>query len=105
VPAEYWATSPDPRVLPLLSGNIIGSGVAYETRKPEPLRTLFLIDVSASTAGSGVLGDICSAIFESVYGGALRNAREDTKLVSLMTFDSALHFYNLSVSHVLFFRH
>lgn len=102
MPAGYWATSPDPRVLPLLSGNVIKSGVAYEARRPEPLRTLFLIDVSVSAADENVLNDVCSAIFDSVYGDALDNTPEITKLISLMTFDSALHFYDLSVSRALF---
>lgn len=98
VPPEYWATPPDPRLLPLLSKNTVEPGVVSGARKPESLRTVFIIDVSASAVTLGVLSDICSAIFESLYGIAQDDGKEETKLVSLMTFDSAMHFYNLSVS-------
>jgi hypothetical protein len=81
-------------LLPSLSENTI---VVEETRKPEALRTLFLIDVSASAANSDMLSDVCKAIFESVHG-VQDCSQEDAKLVGLMTFDSALHFYDLSVS-------
>jgi len=102
VPPEYWATPPDLRLLPSLYGNSVGPGAVVGARKPEPLRTLFLIDVSASSVGSGVLNDICGAIFESVQSDAGDNGREDSKLISIMTFNSSLHFYNLSVSRAFF---
>jgi len=101
VPPEYWSTPPAPRLLPSLYGNSVGPGAVIGARKPEPLRTLFLIDVSASSVSSGVLNDICGAIFESVQSDAGDN-HQDSKLIGIMTFNTSLHFYNLSVSRALF---
>jgi protein transport protein SEC24 len=108
VPKEYWASQPPPRLIPLyqatedsLSAKKNSAADASATaRQPEPLRVLFAIDVSSNAVSSGMLQIVCDGLREIIYG----SETDDTSprllqfsRVGIITFDQAIHFYNLSV--------
>ena len=107
VPKEYHAIQPLPRLLPSfapipgLSNRPAGEP---EIRPPEALRTLFVIDVSTPAVSSGVLGPVCESIRQALYGpspneATTSNAPYEVKRrqIGILTYDTSLHFYNLSV--------
>ena len=66
----------------------------YWTRKPNPLRMLLVLDVSHSAVQSGLLASVCADLNKILFEELAQGTR-----VAIMTFDTSLHFYNLSVSH------
>nr|CDI55375.1 related to Protein transport protein Sec24C [Melanopsichium pennsylvanicum 4] len=97
-----------------LSGLQLGKG-RTTVRAPRPLTYFFIIDVSYSAARSGALASSVEAIRETLYGPKAGAAAEETNgapdadatsgpgfglvegaRVAILTFDRALHFYNLS---------
>lgn len=66
----------------------------YWTRKPNPLRVLFAVDVSGSSVQSGMLESFCTALQSTLFTEA---AFPKGIRVAIMTFDKTVHFYNLSV--------
>lgn len=92
----------------------------YWNKEPVGLQTLFLIDVSRESVHRGFLKGVCGGIAAALYGedgSADGTEGEDStsrKLVAgatvgIVTFDTEVHFYNLTVrvpsrpSHNAFF--
>jgi protein transport protein SEC24 len=98
VPMEYWAQPAPPRLLPLYSDNsqLDSPSESNSLRPPQPMSTLFMIDVSQTATSSGLVAFLCNSIREVLYGSDAGNPFEN-RLVGFMTFDSTLHFYNISV--------
>lgn len=80
-------------------------------RPPMPIGRVFVIDVSWSAVRSGMLYTVCQGIKEALYGSAESEGGVDGPegeatvqhetppgRVAIITFDRAVHFYNLSVS-------
>lgn len=67
----------------------------YWTRKPSPLRMILAIDVSRSAIQSGMLTAVCADLNTVLFEELAPGTR-----VAIMTFDTSLHFYNLSVRNV-----
>ena len=67
----------------------------YWTRHPSSLRVLFAVDVSYSAVHSGVLDAFCEVLKGVLFSEA---AFPKGTRVGIVTFDTAVHFYNLSVS-------
>jgi protein transport protein SEC24 len=77
-------------------------------RPPMPIGRVFVIDVSWSAVRSGMLYTVCQGIKEALYGPAEAEVSEQDGeaavhptppgRVAIITFDRAVHFYNLSVS-------
>ncbi|SPO32353.1 related to Protein transport protein Sec24C [Ustilago trichophora] len=97
-----------------LNGLQIGKG-RTTVRAPRPLTYFFAIDVSYSAVRSGALASSVEAIRETLYGPKASSADQGTNgapdadastgpgfglvegaRVAILTFDRALHFYNLS---------
>jgi protein transport protein SEC24 len=82
-------------------------------RPPLPIGRVFVIDVSWSAVRSGMLYTVCEGIRQALYGsdGAETNGdgaegeggdghQVPPGRVAFVTFDRAVHFYNLSVSRI-----
>lgn len=79
----------------------------YWNKEPVGLRTLFLIDVSRESHQRGFLKAVCEGISQALYGedGAADGAEGDESSrriplgskVGIVTFDTEVHFYNLTV--------
>jgi len=61
---------------------------------------VFLIDVSYEAIVSGMVSSACSGILQTLYGaeGEGSGCWPAASKVSVITFDRALHFYDISVS-------
>lgn len=83
----------------------------YWSKEPVPMRYLFLIDVTAEAYSRGFLQGVCDGILASLYGHDKdEDETEPTKTkpkpskipagarVGFMTFDRAIHFYDVSAS-------
>lgn len=100
VPEEYWASHPLPKLtMPYHSIESPHS----EPRKPRPMNYLFAFDVSIEAIRSTFLKAACAALQTVLYGGL---ANDGSPLepcfpkgshIAILSFDSTLHFYNLSV--------
>ncbi|KAG5654423.1 hypothetical protein H0H81_002612 [Sphagnurus paluster] len=102
VPKEYWAINPPEGFIP--------SYYAVEPRipgprAPAPPKYIFAFDVSREAVQSGLLRAACACVRTILYGGA---AGPDGTLdvdacfppqcsLAIITYDSTLHFYDLSV--------
>lgn len=99
VPEEYWSHQPPPRMLPSFSEETLPSHDPGATRAPLPLRTLFIIDVSVSALSSNMTRDACNAIRNILFAeNKPEQASQADNTIGIMTFDSSLHFYDLTVS-------
>lgn len=100
VPEEYWAINPPQ-----------GLTVPYHThqprrtgsRPPEPMRYIFAFDVSREAVQLGFLRSACACVSRILFGGT---SADDAPLdacfppecsVAFLTYDSTIHFYDLSV--------
>lgn len=80
----------------------------YWNKEPVGLRWLFVIDVTQEAVSRGFLEACCEGIMGALYGGEGENEDEDSDAprknipkgskVGIVTYDKAVHFYNLSVS-------
>jgi len=68
----------------------------YMVRLPQPPAFVFLIDVTAQAVSSGMLDFVCASIRELVAERRLPGG--DRCQVGIMTFDTSIHFYNVSGS-------
>jgi len=69
----------------------------YMVRPAQPPVFMFLIDVSYTSVITGLLDTVVASIKEAILSKKMPN--HDNRLqIGIMTFDSALHFYNLSPS-------
>ncbi|KAG8926225.1 COPII coat Sec23p-Sfb3p heterodimer component [Tulasnella sp. 418] len=111
VPKEYHANQPLPRLLPTFAPSPeqqIPKPGGIETRPPTPLRTLFIIDVTNPNANPAAssspkpnkLPSVCESIRQALYGSPNDPQSSSTinpyMQVGIMTFDKALHFYDLT---------
>ncbi|KAL1959779.1 hypothetical protein VTO42DRAFT_924 [Malbranchea cinnamomea] len=79
---------------------------AYWNKEPVGLRWLFIIDVSQEAINRGFLEACCEGIMSALYGGEGNDEDEDSDApkkripkgskVGIITYDQAVHFYNLS---------
>ncbi|KAI7857087.1 Sec23/Sec24 trunk domain-containing protein [Circinella umbellata] len=67
----------------------------YWTRHPAPLRILFAIDVSFCAVQSGVLESFCQVLSNTLFS---EEAFPKGTQVGIITFDTSVHFYNLSAT-------
>jgi protein transport protein SEC24 len=63
----------------------------YMVRAPMPPTYVFLIDVSFAAAANGMLGVTCNAIKSCID----RMTGEGRTRIAIITFDTAIHFYNM----------
>jgi protein transport protein SEC24 len=74
----------------------------YWAKEPVPLRSLFLIDVSAEAVDRGMLQTVCQGIKDAIYDPSVpADAEQESKLpagskVGFVTYDREVQFYNLS---------
>ncbi|KIW16593.1 hypothetical protein PV08_03781 [Exophiala spinifera] len=77
----------------------------YYTKEPEPLRWLFMIDITQEAINKGFLGSVCQGILDALYGHEREDSTEEdatpqslpvgTK-IGIVTYDKEIQFYNLS---------
>ena len=98
---EYWSKNPPPQLsTPYCSVEPPPTG----SRQPEPLDIIFAFDVSSDAVASGFLKCACVFLRELLYASEddladtcfSRNGR-----MAIITFDSTLHFYDLTVRAIL----
>lgn len=97
VSEEYWAPHPPPRINPLYQP--IFDTPITELRTPAPLQYLFIIDISMEAVRSGITRAASTFISRIFYGDT--DSEQPACLpsgcpVGIMTYDSTLHFYDLS---------
>ena len=68
----------------------------YMVRPPQPPAFLFLLDVTSTSVNSGMLDVACATIRDLISGKKLPGG--DRCQIGIMTFDTSIHFYNLSAS-------
>ncbi|KAF4564514.1 COPII coat Sec23p-Sfb3p heterodimer component [Pleurotus pulmonarius] len=97
---EYWASQP----LETLSKPYITVEPAPTgPRTPAPMDYIFAIDISFDSIQSGFVHSACSSIRKILYGGLDDDGRSvdaafpPNSRVAFITYDRALHFYDLSV--------
>ena len=93
---EYWSKNPPPQIS---SPYCSVDPPPTDSRQPEPLEIIFAFDVSSVAVASGFLKCACAFLKELLYGEDdlddacfSRNGR-----IAIITFDSTLHFYDLTV--------
>ena len=83
-------------------------------RRPGSIARVFMVDVSWSAVKGGIVREVCQGIKEAIYGKSKDEAlgrlngeeevegEEEWKIpegrIGIVTFDRAVHYYNLSVS-------
>lgn len=95
VPESYWATHPPPKLSrPYFSPNPPPTGM----RKPEPMKYVFLLDISAEALQSGFLRAACDALVRLLCpeDGSDSGFAADCS-IAVVTFDAKIHFYDLNV--------
>jgi protein transport protein SEC24 len=99
---EYWSKNPPPQLsMPYYSVDPPPTG----SRQPEPLDIIFAFDVSNEAVTSGFLNCACAFLRELLY--ASEDDLDDTWFsrngrMAIITFDSTLHFYDLTVRAILY---
>lgn len=102
VGAEYNAPHPQPRIVPSYA-TPEPPPTAGSSRAPEPMRILFAVDVSREAINSGMVRAACQAIRGVLYGGEMDDGMRMEPCVpvrctvGILTFDTSIHFYDLSV--------
>ena len=99
---EYFALHPPPRISPSYYSPEPPPHPS-SARSPEPMRILFVIDVSREAVQIGMVRAACEAIRGTLYGGEMSNGTRmeacipSRCTVGIVTFDTSVHFYDLSV--------
>lgn len=97
VSKEYWALNPPQHLqADFASAEPPPSG----PREPQPLNYIFALDVSHDAVQSGFLRSACSTIRTVLYGDENANQPPSfppTSELAILTFDSSIHFYDLSL--------
>ena len=70
----------------------------YMVRPPQPPAFLFLIDVTSTSVNSGMLDVVCATIRDLILSpeSEKRFPGGERCQIGIMTFDTSIHFYNLS---------
>ncbi|KAL5536166.1 SFB3 [Sanghuangporus sanghuang] len=98
---EYYAPQPTPRIVPSF-WSPEASPAPNSSRTPEPMRVLFAIDVSREAVQNGMVRAACQAIIGVLYGSEtddgtrLEPCFPAECLAGVVTFDTTVHFYDLS---------
>lgn len=98
---EYWAPPPLPR---MSSSYFSVDPPSSQAREPKPLDYLFALDVSVNAIRSGFLKSACGVLRDLLYGSASHDGTQSNPSfpqgcqLAILTYDTSLHFYNLSVS-------
>jgi len=98
---EYWAPPPLPR---MSSSYFSVDPPSLRAREPKALDYLFMFDVSVDAVQSGFLKSACEVLRDLLYHGASNEGTQsETSFprgcrLGILTYDTSLHFYNLSVS-------
>ena len=99
---EYWSKNPPPQLsMPYHSVEPPPTG----SKQPEPLSIIFAFDVSSEAIASGFLNCACAFLKELLY-----ESKDDINGIcfsqigrmAIITFDSTLHFYDLTVRAILY---
>lgn len=92
---EYWASQP----LETLSKPYVAVEPSPTgPRQPAPMDYIFALDISFDSIQSGFARSACSSIRKILYGGLDDAVFPLHSKVAFITYDRALHFYDLSVS-------
>ncbi|KAI0300156.1 hypothetical protein B0F90DRAFT_1630148 [Multifurca ochricompacta] len=101
--SDYWASNP-PR--PNSFYGLADSTLRDAVRRPQKMRYVFALDVSSASVTSGFLASACVALRTVFYGRFLKDGSEAARAclplecnIALVTFDDALHIYDLSPDH------
>jgi protein transport protein SEC24 len=98
---EYLAPPPLPR---MSSSYFSVDPPSSQPRDSKPLDYLFVLDVSVDAIRSGFLKSVCVVLRDLLYGGSYHDGTESESSfprgcqLAILTYDTSLHFYNLSVS-------
>jgi len=102
--SDYWASNP-PRHLTLTS--FADPTQSDAARIPQTIRYVFALDVSHTSILSGFLTSACVALRTILYGRFSEDGSEIVQeslppgcSIALVTFDDAVHLYELSVCTV-----
>ncbi|KAI0036093.1 sec24-like protein [Vararia minispora EC-137] len=96
---EYWASQPPDGFIPSYSTDPSSKS---RQRAPEPMRFCFLLEVTNEAIQSGFLHGACLSLKNALYGYTQEDGTmgppcfPDGCTLAIVTFDSALHFYDLS---------
>ncbi|CAK5274729.1 unnamed protein product [Mycena citricolor] len=91
VSEEYWATNPPERLsMPYFSVERPQAG----PRCPGPMKFLFAFDVSGEALHSGILHTACAVLRDLLFGP--NACFPSSSELAILTFDTSLHFYDLS---------
>ena len=98
VPKEYHAPNAPRRLLHSFQ-SVEPPPPEGSTRPPAPMNYVFLIDVSYEAIVSGMVSSACTGILQTLYGGEGEGEGcwPATSKIAIITFDRALHFYDISV--------
>ncbi|KAJ3484683.1 hypothetical protein NLI96_g5487 [Meripilus lineatus] len=100
VSQEYWAPHPPPRISPLFQPILPAPSTGH--RIPQPLDYVFILEVSTEAICSGFARSACESISRILYGsspndvGAVEPCFPAASRICIMTFDTTLHFYDLT---------
>ncbi|KAF5357359.1 hypothetical protein D9758_005829 [Tetrapyrgos nigripes] len=103
VPEEYWASNP-----------ARGINATYDDadippagpRPPLSLNYVFALDVSTEAVQSGFLHSACTSLLKLLYGGVNHDGTASDPCfpqgsqLAIITFDSSIHFHDLSIDQV-----
>ncbi|KAF9051398.1 hypothetical protein BJ165DRAFT_1448473 [Panaeolus papilionaceus] len=91
---EYWSQNPPHRISPpYYSPSPPPPG---SPRAPAPVNVLFAFDVTRTAITSGFLYSACQSLKDVLYGPNASEMCPETR-VGIMTLDSTIHFYDLTV--------
>ncbi|KAI0254641.1 Sec23/Sec24 trunk domain-containing protein [Lactifluus subvellereus] len=102
---SYWASNPLQHLN--LANTLSGPTSSDAARKPEMIRYVFVLDTSNTSVLSGFLTSVCVALGSILFSRSSEDGSEATRAclppgcsIALVTFDDALHFYDLSPNQV-----
>jgi protein transport protein SEC24 len=105
---DYWASNPQD---PDLSATDSNPTPDTAVRSPQNMQYMFVLDVSDTSVRSGFLATTCVALRAILYGRFSEDGSEEVRAclpsgcsIAFLTFDDALHFYDLSVCTLSSFR-
>jgi len=108
VSEEYWASHPSPR-LNMLYHSL--EPPPTQSRRPQPMKYVFAFDVSTEAIQSGFLATACTSLGRILFGGtgddglSLQPCFPANCRIAILSYNQALHYYNLSVRNFQFFRY
>ena len=96
---EYWSKNPPPQLpMPYYSVDPPPTG----SRQPKPLDIIFAFDVSSEAVASGFLNCACTFLRELLYTSEDDTCFSRNGRMAVITFDSTLHFYDLTVRAIFY---